>query len=193
MAELVQADLSTRDTVALARGLVGRYLVADTGEGRVARMITETEAYDGPEDLACHASKGLTQRTRVMFGPPGHWYVYLCYGVHEMLNLVTGPEGYPAAILIRGLEGLAGPGRLTKALGIDRRFYGQAAAPKTGLWIEDRGWRVEPSQIEVTPRIGVGYAGPDWANRPYRFVLKSNGPTNPVASGPRDSRSRRKP
>jgi len=134
-------------------------------------MITEVEAYDGPEDLACHASKGRTHRTEPLFGPPAHWYVYLCYGIHEMLNLVTGPEDYPAAILIRGLEDVSGPGRLTKRLGIDRRFNAKPSDSGTGMWLEDRGARFESSKIRSTPRIGVDYAGEDWALRPYRFVL----------------------
>ena len=173
MKRLVEADFCSRDTVALARSLIGKYLVMDTGEENRAFIITEAEAYDGPEDLACHASKGRTKRTETLFGPPGHWYVYLCYGVHEMLNLVTGPVDYPAAILIRGLDEVSGPGRLTKRLGINRRFNTQRASEKTGLWLEDRGIRLGDSDIEATPRIGVDYAGDDWANRPYRFVLKA--------------------
>ena len=152
--------------------MLGAYLVAQTGAGTQAVAITEVEAYDGPEDLACHASKGRTKRTETLFGRPGHWYVYLCYGIHELLNIVTGPPGYPAAILIRGLSEVSGPGRLTKRLGIDRRFNGMAATCKTGLWLEDRGLRYSDSEVEATPRIGVDYAGPDWANRPYRFVVK---------------------
>jgi len=173
MKRLVEADFCSRDTVALARSLIGKYLVMDTGEENRAFIITEAEAYDGPEDLACHASKGRTKRTETLFGPPGHWNVYLCYGVHEMLNLVTGPVDYPAAILIRGLDEVSGPGRLTKRLGINRRFNTQRASEKTGLWLEDRGIRLGDSDIEATPRIGVDYAGDDWANRPYRFILKA--------------------
>ena len=170
---VVEEDLRSRDTVALARWLVGRTLVCRRERGVVSQMITETEAYDGPEDLACHASKGRTRRTEVMFGPAGHWYVYLCYGVHEMLNLVTGPIDYPAAILIRGLEDVSGPGRLTKRLGIDRRLNGQPAARSSGLWIEDqREELIDRKLIETTPRIGVNYAGPHWSSRPYRFVYK---------------------
>ena len=105
-----------------------------------------------------------------MFGPAAAWYVYLCYGVHEMLNLTTGPIGYPAAILIRGLNGVIGPGRLTKRLGIDRRFNGLVASRETGLWLEDNGIPVADTEVEQTARIGVDYAGPDWANRPYRYV-----------------------
>jgi len=163
----------SRDTPALARQLLGQYLVVAQGDGRVrAAPIVEAEAYDGPEDLACHASRGRTARTEPLFGPAGRWYVYLVYGMHEMLNLVTGPEGYPAAALIRGLAGVSGPGRLTKRLGIDRRFNKRPARRATGLWIEDRGLRFADGDVEATPRIGVDYAGPVWAGKPYRFVLR---------------------
>lgn len=171
--QLVEADFCSRDTVNLARNLLGKYLVMNITGGEQAYQITETEAYDGPEDLACHASKGRTLRTEPLFGPPACWYVYLCYGVHEMLNLVTGPVDYPAAILIRGLENVSGPGRLTKLLGVDRRFNAKPASKKTGIWLEDRKAEFCPSIIKATPRIGVAYAGDDWSSRPYRFVLET--------------------
>ena len=107
-----------------------------------------------------------------MFGPPAHWYVYLVYGMHEMLNLVTGPAGYPAAILIRGLASISGPGRLTKTLGIGRRFNALPAIPAHGLYLAEAPVPIPPDAVEATPRIGVDYAGPDWASRPYRFVLR---------------------
>lgn len=162
------------DTVAHARSLLGMQLVVTDAIGRAVsrHTIVETEAYDGPGDLACHASKGRTRRTEVMFGPPGHWYVYFVYGMHEMLNLVTGPADYPAAVLIRGLGDVTGPGRLTKRLGIDRRLNGLPAHPASGLYLADSGLRFADAQIETTPRIGVDYAGPDWSQRPYRFVAK---------------------
>ncbi len=170
---LQPTDFASTDTVSLARELVGKHLVCSYPKNkRIAQVITETEAYDGPEDLACHASKGRTARTEVMFGPPGHWYVYLVYGMHEMLNLVTGPVDYPAAILIRATSEISGPGRLSKRLGIDRRFNGRPAAPTTELHLEDRGTSFADHEIEATPRIGIDYAGPDWSQRPYRFVAK---------------------
>lgn len=156
-------------TVALARALLGKVLVRTAPGGREERIILETEAYHGTADLACHASKGSTPRTQVMFGPGGHWYVYLCYGIHEMLNLVTGPEGFPAAVLIRGVEGADGPGRVTKRLGIDRRLNGQPAQPGTGLHLEDHGIVVPRGSIEAGPRVGVDFAGPVWAAKPWRF------------------------
>jgi DNA-3-methyladenine glycosylase len=172
MGRLIKAKaFAAQQTVDLARGLVGRLLVVKRDDGVVTRhRIVETEAYDGPLDLACHASRGRTARTSVLFGPPGHWYVYLCYGIHEMLNLVTGPVDYPAAILIRGVEGQIGPGRLTRALGIDRRFNTQPAEPATGLWLEDDGVTPLAEEVRATPRIGIDYAGPEWASKPWRFV-----------------------
>lgn len=169
---VLPSAFSGTETVAIARRLLGmRLVVRAPGEDTThALRITETEAYDGPEDKACHASRGLTARTRVLFGPPGHWYVYLCYGIHEMLNLVTGPEGYPAAVLIRGVEGVVGPGRVTKALGIDRRFNALPASRESGMWIEDTGVVVPDAQVEIGPRVGVDYAGPIWAAKPWRFV-----------------------
>lgn len=136
---------------------------------RTALRITEVEAYVGEHDLACHAAKGRTARTEVLYRAGGVWYVYRCYGVHEMLNLVTGPKDRPAAILIRGVEGISGPGRLTKALRIDRRLNGAAAHPDSGLHLEDDGLIVPRRAIKSGPRIGVDYAGPVWAKKPWRF------------------------
>lgn len=172
MFRIVKAKaLRSRNTVAVARRLLGKFLVRATPHGVLAAMITEVEAYDGERDRACHARNGRTARNAVMYGPGGAWYVYLCYGVHEMLNLVTGPRDYPAAVLIRGLEGANGPGRVTKGLRIDRRLNGAPAERTSGLWIEDRGVRVPRGAIKATPRIGVDYAGPVWAKKPWRFVL----------------------
>jgi DNA-3-methyladenine glycosylase len=103
---------------------------------RITWNIVETEAYEGIHDLASHSSKGRASRTEVMFGPAGCVYVYRIYGLHWMLNVVTGPESEAAAVLIRGFEGLNGPGRVTAALGIDASFYGKEARPETGLWFE---------------------------------------------------------
>ncbi|MFA5264858.1 MAG: DNA-3-methyladenine glycosylase [Opitutaceae bacterium] len=163
--------LQEEDTVALARWLLGKALVARRGDGLLSRRaIAETEAYHGFDDKASHASRGRTPRNEPMFAAGGVWYVYLCYGVHEMLNIATGPEGFPAAILIRGLEDLSGPGRLTNALDIDRRFNAKPAGIATGLWIEDDGIAVPRRAIRALPRIGVAYAGPVWSVKPWRFV-----------------------
>jgi DNA-3-methyladenine glycosylase len=172
MRRVVKAKvLRTKKTVMLARWLLGKVLVRARRGRETAVLITEVEAYDGPRDRASHASRGRTPRNAVMFAPGGRWYIYLCYGVHEMLNLVTGPRDYPAAILIRGVAGVAGPGRVTRALGIDRKLNTLAATRASGLWIEDRGVRVPGRLVQATPRIGVDYAGPVWAAKKWRLMV----------------------
>jgi len=160
-----------RDALLVGRELLGKYLVRRVRGKTRAYRIVETESYIGPDDKASHAHKGRTKRTEVMFGPPGRWYVYFVYGMHEMLNIVTGKKEYPAAILIRGVEEAIGPGRLTKRLEIGRELNGKPASKSSGLWIEDRGEKVPLTDIEATPRIGVAYAK-EWAAKPYRFVLR---------------------
>lgn len=154
----------------VARELLGSFLVVKGPNGRVTRhVVIETEAYLGAHDLACHAARGMTPRNAVMFGPAGFWYVYLCYGMHWMLNVVTGPRGVPAAVLIRGVGTHAGPGRLTKTLEIDAEHNGQRAGQSSGLWFEPGS--VVPSRlVSRTARIGVGYAG-EWATKPLRFLV----------------------
>ena len=173
MGRIIKAKaLRAKQTVALARWLLGKHLVRRLTGGRVeARLITEVEAYHGEGDLACHARAGRTKRTEVMYGPGGAWYVYLCYGIHEMLNLVVGPRDWPAAVLIRGVEGASGPGRVTKALQIDRRLNAAKVDRASGLWLEDRGVRVPRRFVQATPRIGVDYAGLVWAKKPWRFTF----------------------
>jgi DNA-3-methyladenine glycosylase len=155
----------------VARELIGASLVVRAADGRLTRhVVFETEAYLGAHDLACHGSRGLTQRNATMFGPAGRWYVYLCYGMHWMLNIVTGGEGVPAAVLIRGVGEHVGPGRLTKALGIEHSLDGRPACRRAGLWLEAGGIAIPRRLVERTPRIGVGYAG-EWAEKPLRFVV----------------------
>ncbi len=154
----------------VAQELLGSFLTVRGPDGRLTwHVVFETEAYLGAHDLACHAARGMTPRNAVMFGPAGFWYVYLCYGMHWMLNVVTGPRGVPAAVLIRGVGSHAGPGRLTKALGIDAEHNGQRAGRASGLWFE-AGPAVPARLVSRTPRIGVGYAG-EWAAKPLRFVV----------------------
>lgn len=173
MSRIIKASvLRTKKTIALARWLLGKHLVRRLPDGRIeARMITEIEAYNGERDLACHARAGRTRRTEVLYGDGGVWYVYLCYGIHEMLNLVVGPVDAPAALLIRSVEDARGPGRLTKILGIDRALNRAPAVPASGLWLEDRGVRVPRRLVQATPRIGVDYAGPIWAGKLWRFTF----------------------
>lgn len=169
MAKVLTKVFFERDTLIVAKELLGKFLVV----GNKALMITEVEAYDGHEDKASHASKGKTERTAVMFGEAGRWYVYLIYGMYYMLNIVTGPKDYPAAILIRGVESFGGPGKLTKALGVTKKLNNQIAGKKTGLYIEDRGIKIPQNKIKKSARIGVNYAGPVWSKKEYRFYIDS--------------------
>ena len=160
-------DFYGRDVLEVAPELVGKSLVRSfDSSGKQEFIITEVEAYRGGEDLACHASKGKTARTDVMFRQGGLVYVYLIYGMHWMLNFVTGESENPQAVLIRGLAGCYGPGRLAKRLEITKEFYGEDLSASSKLWVEDRG--ISPTVI-VAPRIGVDYAGKEWASKPWRF------------------------
>lgn len=170
MCRVLSQSFFGRDTLCVAEELLGKYLVSTRGAVPIARRITEAEAYDGPLDKASHASRGRTPRTEIMFHHGGCWYVYFVYGMHHLLNVVTGPEAYPAAVLIRSVEGAEGPGRVGALFGIGKELYGKKASKKSGLWIEDRGDSVPHSAIKKLPRIGVSYAG-DWAERPYRFFV----------------------
>lgn len=171
MPTILPPSFFNRPTLEVARDLLGKTLMRRFPDGTTrALRITEVEAYDGPDDKASHASKGRTPRTEVMFGESGHFYIYLCYGLHWMLNIVTGPKDYPAALLIRGVEGITGPARLTKALKIDRSLNTLPATEDSGLWFEDRGEKV--GKVKSTKRIGVDYAGKEWAGREWRFVME---------------------
>ena len=158
---------NSKNTVRVAQGLLGKFLVRRYRGKTQAYMITDVEAYDGLEDKASHAHRGKTERNKVMFGEAGHWYVYFTYGMHWLLNIVTGPKKYPAAILIRGVAGINGPARLTKALHINKKFDGKKADKKSDLWIEKRG--ILKLKIKKGPRIGVDYAGHFWAKKNFRF------------------------
>ncbi len=181
MAKILTTKFFNRPTITVAKELVGKYLVCRRGEELIALKISETEAYDGFEDKASHASRGKTPRNSVMFGPAGYWYVYFTYGMHYMLNIVTGKREYPAAVLIRGGGQYNGLARLTKALGIDKRFNTKRAIPKTGLWIEDRGEKT--SSVTKSTRIGVEYAGPIWSKKKYRFILNDESRSPRKGSG----------
>ena len=168
-----------RDTIEVARDLLGQHLVhVVAGVERVGRIV-EVEAYLGPHDLAAHSARGLTQRTRVMFGPPGHAYVYLIYGMHWCMNMVTQAEGHASAVLLRALEPVRnvegrtqGPGLLTRAMGIDGRLHGHDLLSED-LFVRRARAADEPIAIVRRPRIGVDYAG-HWARRLLRFYVKGN-------------------
>lgn len=174
-------EFFARPTVTVARELIGKYLVRAVGSSLLVARIVETEAYVGPQDKACHASKGRTPRTEVLFGPPGHAYVYLCYGMHELLNVVTEREDFPAAVLLRAIdvEGrlVDGPGRLTRALAVTRALNRHDLTAGIDLWFEERGEAVAARQVRAFPRIGVDYAGA-WAKKPWRFRMSDTGPVS---------------
>ncbi len=154
--------------------MLGKYIVRRVDRKVIARKITEVEAYIGHKDKASHAHRGVTPRNKIMFGEAGTWYVYFTYGMHWMLNVVTERQDYPAAVLIRGVEGVNGPARLTKFLEIDKSLNGRPAAPRSGLWIEDRGATIQARHIKRTPRIGVDYAG-KWRYKLWRFFISDGG------------------
>lgn len=189
--DVLPRSFYARDTVDVAKQLLGKVLVRETPAGRLSVRIVETEAYCGPHDKACHASRGRTERNGVMFGEPGHAYVYFIYGMYHCLNFVTERDGYPAAVLVRAgepLEGVeamqalrrkakkpvdltSGPGRLCMALGIDRALNGADVCRKGPLYVEDS----EDAVFEVvsSKRIGVDYAG-EYRDKPWRFYIKGS-------------------
>lgn len=171
MRKILNDQFFNRPAVVVAQELIGKYLVRKIGKTEIALMITETEAYDGEDDRASHASRGKTKRNEVMFGEAGKFYVYFVYGMHHMINIVTGEKDYPAAVLIRGAGHAMGPGILAKILDIDVSFSGKEANRKTGVWFEDRGEELKPRKIKKMSRVGVSYAGPEWSEKKYRFVL----------------------
>ena len=152
----------------VSRDLVGKFIVCRTSEGEKRLRITETEAYCGQEDTACHASRGRTARTEAMYGAPGTLYVYLCYGIHWMLNVVTGQEGMPQAALIRACESAPGPGRLTRALEITGRLNKRSLLDSQEIWIGDDGNRY---QILKDRRVGIQYASTEDQERLWRFRM----------------------
>lgn len=178
-----------QSTVKVARQLLGKCLVRKHPDGITVGRIVETEAYIGPEDKACHASRGRTKRTEIMFGPAGRAYVYFIYGFYHCLNIVTEAKEFPSAVLIRALEPLAGialmklrrrseklhnlasgPGKLCQAFAIDRSLNGEDICGAI-LYVEDRG---EPApRILAGPRVGVDYAG-KWKDKPWRFLIHGN-------------------
>lgn len=164
------------DTIRTAQKLLGKRLCRKTGGRLISGTIIEVEAYDGFRDKGSHASRGRTARNAPMFGLPGRWYVYFTYGMHWMLNMVTREEGYPAAVLIRGVEvegkRIEGPARVTKYFKIDKHFNGARAIPKTGLWIEEGKASIPSRCIRKAARVGIAYAGPYWSRRRWRFFLE---------------------
>jgi DNA-3-methyladenine glycosylase len=181
-------DFYARDTVLVAREILGATLVRVENGRRLGGMILEAEAYRGEEDQGCHARAGLTRRTRVMYGPPGHAYVYFTYGMHWMLNFVTQAEGFPAAVLVRailpqeGREVIAarrnpqpaslwtdGPAKLCQALGIDGSHHGLDLCRDGSEIFVEHGMSLRDDQVEISPRVGLGSVPEPWRSVPWRF------------------------
>lgn len=190
MAKRLSASFYTRDTVITARDLIGKRLVRLEGDRRIAGIIVETEAYQGEDDLACHCRAGKTPRTEIMYGPPGRAYVYFVYGMHWLLNLVTEKEGYPGAVLIRGIlpeEGLDlikkrrngitqkqwtdGPAKLCQAFGINGEMNGiDTCSENANIFIEEN-MDIPKRLVQKTPRIGLDTVPEPWRSIPWRFIV----------------------
>jgi DNA-3-methyladenine glycosylase len=186
---LLNQNFYDRPTLEVARDLLGRKLVRRLDGVEMSGIIVETEAYCGSGDSACHAHRGRTERNAVMFGPPGHAYVYFTYGMHYMLNLVTEEEGRPCAVLIRSIQPLSGleemqtrrkrrgkdltngPAKLCQALGIDKTFNGWDVTRGDRLWVENHQ-NASPFMVLSTPRIGIDYASKKDREALWRFLLK---------------------
>lgn len=183
------------DVVQISKELLGKYLVSEIDNQKTVGLIVETEAYRGPDDKACHAHLNrFTKRTKVMFEPGGVAYIYLCYGIHHLFNIVTAQEGQPHAVLIRAIEPIegqeimlhrrnktkispqltAGPGILSKALGITKQYTGLSLVnADSPIWIEDRGHIIKDHQIISSPRVGIDYAE-ECAFWDWRFRIKDS-------------------
>ena len=157
------------DALELAPKLLGMKLCRNIDGNIIKKRIVETEAYCGEEDTACHAHKGKTARTSVLYERGGIAYVYLCYGIHSLLNVVSGEENNPQAVLIRGVESFEGPGKLTKAMKVDKSFNRENLITSLALWIEDDGYKCD---YETSKRIGIDYATKEYVNKPWRFIVK---------------------
>jgi DNA-3-methyladenine glycosylase len=172
--QIISCSFFDRPTTLVAKGLLGKYIARKINGEIISLKITETEAYDGPLDLACHGRFGKTKKALSMFEPAGTIYVYLIYGMHWMFNIVTREKDFPAAVFIRGAQGLSGPARISKFLKIDKSLNGKIACKQNNLWFEDRKETINKKNIQKTSRIGIDYAGPIWSNKPYRFILKNH-------------------
>lgn len=162
-------DFFQRDTFCVAEELLTCWLCRKTAGGELIRSrITEIEVYDGFEDRASHAHRGMTERNRVMFGPAGRAYLYLCYGVHWLLNVTTREAGYPAALLIRAVEDCQGPGRLTRYFQLSGADNHRTLSPDHGLWLAPRSGHYDWS-LEKRSRVGIASAGSPWMDLKYRY------------------------
>ncbi len=164
-------DFFKRDVLQVAPDLLGKIMVRQYAGGRIeCFVISEVEAYRGEEDMACHACKGRTSRTEIMYHTGGTVYVYLIYGMYWLLNVVCETEGIPQAVLVRGVKGLNGPGRVGRKLELDKTFYGEDLCLSQRLWIEDAP--CHNKVIKHSPRIGIDYAPDEWRLKPWRYFLE---------------------
>lgn len=166
--ERLDYEFFHRPCLEVARDLVGKVLVHQTEEGVITLRISQTEAYCGEDDTACHAHKGRTKRTEVMYDRAGTVYIYLCYGMHWLLNIVTGEPDHPEAVLIRACVEADGPGKLTKAMGITGNLNWTSVCDGA-LWVADDGFRC---QVETCKRVGIGYATQEDQDKLWRFCIK---------------------
>jgi DNA-3-methyladenine glycosylase len=180
----------SRNTIEVARDLLGKRLVRQIGTQRISGIILETEAYRGEEDLACHARSGRTPRTEIMYGPAGWIYIYFIYGMHWLLNFVTEQDGFPGAVLIRSIQPIEGkdfisrrrngqperhwtdgPAKVCQSLNIDGKFNGvNACAPNSLIYLES-GFELKPELIQTGPRVGINAVPEPWKSIAWRFVV----------------------
>lgn len=167
---ILDKDYFSAPATVLAADLLGKTLCRRTADGIIRSKIIETECYFGEEDTACHAHKGKTERTKTMYEAGGITYVYLCYGIHAMLNIVTGPKDHPEAVLIRGVENAKGPGRTTNFMKITTNDNVLPLSYESGIWIENDG----ASELEyiALPRVGIDYASKEDRERRWRYIVK---------------------
>lgn len=162
-------EFFNRDCLEVAPDLIGKVLVSKINGYEMRVRISETEVYRGEEDTACHAHKGRTKRTEVLYGKSGIIYVYLCYGMHWLMNVITGEEGQPQGVLFRAGEGFNGPAKLTKALGVTGKQNLQSIVDNAEIWIEDDGTKYD---YTTNTRVGIAYATEEFRNKQWRFILK---------------------
>ena len=166
----IEIEFYKQNALIVAEKLLGKILVRRWVDGTETRYrITETEAYLGEEDKACHASKGRTPRTEIMYSEGGKVYVYLIYGMYWMLNFVSGEENHSQAVLIRGIDDIIGSGKVGRELKMNKSFYGENLLTSERIWLENAP---DITSFETAPRVGIDYAGDEWKNKLWRFILK---------------------
>ncbi|MDD2470222.1 MAG: DNA-3-methyladenine glycosylase [Bacilli bacterium] len=162
-------DFYMQDALTVAPLLIGKLLVRKLSCGQIIRYrITETEVYRGEEDSACHARAGKTKRTAILYQRGGYAYIYLCYGMHYLFNVVTGLKDNPQAVLIRGVENHNGPGKLTKAMAIDKSLNGVDLSVSDQIWIEDDGYQ---ASYKTSKRVGIDYAKEPYKSIEWRYII----------------------